>query len=219
MPTSIVPMITCEQLKGAYSEGEALAVYHEVCRQGDFAAFCREFMHNADYQVARNALWCLTKASHEEIRQCQPLLHQLIDLAMTTANSSVRRLSLNVVERLDMPEDDVRSDFLDFCFAHFADVAEYPGIQSLCLKLAHRMCRFYPELMGELKRTLEAMEISEYSPALRSVRSRILWLSRNLVGISINFSKSEEEELFINNASQRSSECLNLCIERFCSCV
>ena len=50
-------MITCEQLKGAYSEGEALAVYHEVCRQGDFAAFCREFMHNADYQVARNALW------------------------------------------------------------------------------------------------------------------------------------------------------------------
>ena len=47
----------------------------------------------------------------------------------------------------------------------------------------------------------------------------ILRLSRNLVGISINFSKSEEEELFINNASQRSSECLNLCIERFCSCV
>lgn len=139
-----------------------------------FRVFCHKFMHNADYQVARNALWCLTKASHEEIRQCQPLLHQLIDLAMTTANSSVRRLSLNVVERLDMPEDDVRSDFLDFCFAHFADVAEYPGIQSLCLKLAHRMCRFYPELMGELKRTLEAMEISEYSPALRSVRSRIL---------------------------------------------
>lgn len=65
-------------------------------------------------------------------------------------------------------------DFLDFCFSHFTDVAEYPGIQSLCLKLAHRMCRFYPELMGELKRTLEAMEISEYSPALRSVRSRIL---------------------------------------------
>ncbi|MGM9855203.1 MAG: hypothetical protein ACI31B_05685 [Muribaculaceae bacterium] len=163
-----------KDIDDAYSEGEALAVYRELRRQGDFAAFCREFMHNADYQVARNALWCLTKASHEEIRQCQPLLHQLIDLAMTTANSSVRRLSLNVVERLDMPEDDVRSDFLDFCFAHFADVAEYPGIQSLCLKLAHRMCHFYPELMGELKRTLEAMEISEYSPALRSVRSRIL---------------------------------------------
>ena len=139
-----------------------------------FRAFCHKFMHNADYQVARNALWCLTKASREEIMQCQPLLHQLIDLAMSTANSSVRRLSLNVVERLDMPVDDVRSDFLDFCFSHFTDVAEYPGIQSLCLKLAHRMCRFYPELMGELKRTLEAMHTTEYSPALRSVRSRIL---------------------------------------------
>ena len=163
-----------KDIDDAYSEGEALAVYRELRRQGDFAAFCHKFMHNADYQVARNALWCLTKASREEIMQCQPLLHQLIDLAMSTANSSVRRLSLNVVERLDMPVDDVRSDFLDFCFSHFTDVAEYPGIQSLCLKLAHRMCRFYPELMGELKRTLEAMHATEYSPALRSVRSRIL---------------------------------------------
>jgi hypothetical protein len=27
------------------------------------------------------------------------------------------------------------------------------------MKLAYRMCSFYPELMDELKRTLEAMEI------------------------------------------------------------
>ncbi|MGN1246444.1 MAG: hypothetical protein ACI4UN_07395 [Muribaculaceae bacterium] len=140
----------------------------------NLADFCREFMHNADYRVARNALWSITKVSNEEIAQCQPLLHSLIDLAMSTPNSSVRRLALNVVERLDMPEDDVRTDFLDFCFDHFIDVNEFPGIQSLCLKLAHRMCRFYPELMGELLRTLAALDISHYSPALRSVRSRIL---------------------------------------------
>ena len=39
---------------------------------------------------------------------------------------------------------------------------------------AFRMCRFYPELMNELKRTLEAMEIDYYKPAVKCVRSRIL---------------------------------------------
>jgi DNA-binding XRE family transcriptional regulator len=47
-------------------------------------------------------------------------------------------------------------------------------IQSVCLKLTFRMCKFYPELMDELKRTLEAMEIDYYKPAVKCVRNRIL---------------------------------------------
>jgi len=39
---------------------------------------------------------------------------------------------------------------------------------------AFRMCKFYPELMDELKRTLEAMEIDYYKPAVKCVRNRIL---------------------------------------------
>ncbi|MBR3079881.1 MAG: hypothetical protein IKH01_08705, partial [Prevotella sp.] len=89
-------------------------------------------------------------------------------------NSSVRRLSLNVIERLEMSENDLRTDFLDFCFEHMIDVEELPGIQSVCMKLAFRMCKFYPELMDELKRTLEAMEIDYYKPAVKGVRSKIL---------------------------------------------
>ena len=42
------------------------------------------------------------------------------------------------------------------------------------MKLAFRMCKFYPELMDELKRILEAMEISYYKPAVKCVRNRIL---------------------------------------------
>ena len=39
------------------------------------------------------------------------------------------------------------------------------------------------------------------------------WVSGNSVGISINLSKSEEEKLFINDSSQRSSESLDFCVE------
>lgn len=165
---------TNERVREAYSESEAQAIYREVRQNGDFVGFAQKFMHSGDSRVARNALWTLTKASDSELSQLQPLLDELMDLAMLTESSAVRRLSLNLVERLEMSEDDLRTDFLDFCLEHMADIAELPGVQSISMKLAFRMCQFYPELMDEFRRTLEAMEISYYKPAVKSVRNRIL---------------------------------------------
>lgn len=166
--------MTREELKGAYSEGEALAIYHEVQASGDFVGFAMTYMHDEDYQVARNALWGLTKATDAELSQLQPYMDRFIDLAMSASNSSVRRLSMNIVDRLKFVEDELRTEFLDFCLDHAVDVAEYPGIQSLAIKLAYKMCSFYPELMEELKRILEGMEIDYYKPAVRSIRTRVL---------------------------------------------
>ena len=166
--------ITEERLRQTFSEGGAQEIYQEVKVSGDFLSFARHYAFSEDYRVARSALWGLTKASKEELAQLQVILNELINQAMQTENSSVRRLSLNIIERLEMSENDLRTDFLDFCFEHMIDVEELPGIQSVCMKLAFRMCKFYPELMDELKRTLEAMEIDYYKPAVKCVRSRIL---------------------------------------------
>ena len=166
--------ITEERLRQTFSEGGAQEIYQEVKTSGDFLGFAHRYAFNQDYRVARSALWGLTKANKEELSQLQVIQNEFIDQAMQTDNSSVRRLSLNVVERLKMSEDDLQTDFLDFCFEHMMDVEEYPGIQSVCMKLAFRMCSFYPELMDELKRTLEAMEIDYYKPAVKCVRNRIL---------------------------------------------
>lgn len=153
---------------------EVMAILREIRQEGDFTAFAGSFVHSEDPLVARNALWVLTKASDKELAALQVMLHELIDLAMSTDSSSVCRLSLTVVDRLKMEEADLRTDFLDFCMDHMARVDEYPGIQSVCMKLAFKMCRFYPELMDELKRILEAMETDYYKPAVKSVRNRIL---------------------------------------------
>ena len=166
--------ITEDRLRQTFSEGGAQEIYQEVKANGDFLGFARRYAFSEDYLVARSALRGLTKAGKEELSQLQVILHDFINQAMQTANSSVRRLSLNIIERLEMSEDYLRTDFLDFCFEHMIDVKEFPGIQSVCMKLAFRMCKFYPELMDELKRTLEAMEIDYYKPAVKCVRSRIL---------------------------------------------
>ena len=166
--------ITSERLKQTFSEGGAQEIYQEVKATGDFLSFARRFVFDVDYRVARSALWGLTKAMNEELSELQVILNELIDQAMQTENSSVRRLTLNIIERLKMDEDNLRTDFLDFCFEHMVSIEEFPGTQTLCMKLAYRMCTFYPELMDELKRTLEAMEIDYYKPAVKCLRKRIL---------------------------------------------
>ena len=166
--------ITPEILINSFGEVEAQAVYQVVKQNGDLAGFARKFMNHENYRVARTALWALTKGTDQELATLQLMLHEFIDLAMSTENSSVRRLSLNLVERLDMGEEDITTDFLDFCFEHMVDIEEYPGVQTLCMKLAFRMCQFYPDLMDELKRTIEAMQIEYYKPAVKSLRARIL---------------------------------------------
>ena len=163
-----------ERLKQAFSEGGAQEIYQEVKAGGDFLGFARRYVFDEDYRVARSALWGLTKASDNELSELQLLMNELIDLAMKTENSSVRRLTLNVIERLKMKEEELRTDFLDFCLEHLLNVEEFPGIQAVCAKLAFRMCKFYPELMDELMRTLEGMEIEYYKPAVKSIRNRIL---------------------------------------------
>ena len=167
-------MITSERLRHTFSEGGAQEIYQEIRAAGDFLGFARRYVFDSDYRVARSALWGLTKSTNEELSELQVILNELIDQAMQTENSSVRRLTLNIIERLSMDEDDLRTDFLDFCFEHMVCIEEFPGIQTLCMKLAYRMCTFYPELMDELKRTLEAMEIDYFKPAVKCLSKRIL---------------------------------------------
>ena len=167
-------MITEARLRQTFSEGGAQEIYQEVKASGDFLGFARQYAFSQDYRVARSALWGLTKARKEELSQLQVILNEFIDQAIRTENSSIRRLSLNIIERLEMSEEDLRTDFLDFCLDHMTDVEELPGVQAVCMKLAYRMCKFYPELMDELKRTLEAMDIDYYKPAVKCARSRIL---------------------------------------------
>ena len=166
--------ITSERLRQTFSEGDAQEIYGEVRATDDFQGFARRYVFDKDYRVARSALWGLTKATGEELSELQVLLNELIDQAMQTENSSVRRLTLNIIERLTLEEGDLRTDFLDFCFEHMVSIEEFPGIQTLCMKLAYRMCSFYPELMDELKRALEAMDIEYYKPAVKCLRKRIL---------------------------------------------
>ena len=166
--------INRNDIKGNYSEELITNICFMVAETGDFLSFVKEFMHDDDDIIVRNALSALSKATDEEISQLNPITDELIDMAISCNNSSIRRAILGIILRLDMRKDDLRTDFLDHCLYKMADPDEVPSVQALCMKLAYKMCKFYPELMNELKCTLEAMEVSYYTPAVKNVRNKIL---------------------------------------------
>lgn len=167
-------ILITNDIKGLYSKKRITDIYQAVAENGDFIGFITTYMHNDDEQVVRNALSAMTKATDLELQQLKPAMNELIELAMKTKSSSVRRPLLGIIERLEMEKEDLRSDFLDYCLDKMMDINEVPSIQALCMKLTYKMCKFYPELMQELRRTLEGMEISYYTPAVKSVRRKIL---------------------------------------------
>ena len=85
--------ITGERLRQTFSEGGAQEIYQEVRAEGDFLGFTQQYVFDSDYRVVRSALWGLTKATNEELSALQVIQNELIDQAMQTENSSVRRVS------------------------------------------------------------------------------------------------------------------------------
>ncbi len=130
-------------------------------------------VHSDDPVEARNAAWVMTHFTDEQVMMLMPRQNEFIDLILTTGNSSLRRLLLNIIERQEIKEENLRTDFLDFCLEHTSSPTEQPGIQSLCMKLAYRQCRFYPELMEEFRNMLQLMQ-DGYAKSVMGLRRKFL---------------------------------------------
>ena len=116
-------------------------------------------------RVARHAAWVLTHKPINEIRKLPQ--ERLIGIALDTTSSSQRRLMLNLIEQQKIKKEDIRTDFLDFCLLHMRLIQEPPGVQALCMKLAYRMCSFYPELMHEFQVNLSIIQPELLKPGVK----------------------------------------------------
>lgn len=126
-----------------------------------------------DDRVGYNALWVLTHLPVKELRTLIPDRDRLVDLLLHSAHTGCRRLLLALLDRMPPDATDVRTDYLDFCLSRINSTEPY-GVRALCLKQAFALCRFYPELMGELRNEIDMMEYGTLSPGLLCVRKHIL---------------------------------------------
>lgn len=151
----------------------AVALWNEVLKT-DTADLLFSFCTSSDAVVARNAAWVLTQFSDGDLAMLLHRQGEITDLVLRTPNTSLRRLLLSVLYRMPFRGDDIRVDLLDFCLENMVAAHQPPGVQSLCMKMAHRMCAPYPELEAEFLRTIKDMNPYHYSAAVTSARKNIL---------------------------------------------
>lgn len=127
-----------------------------------------------DRRAAVNAAWALTHLPKADNQHIAARREPLVELALSTPDTSLRRLSLALLERLEWGRDQVRTDLLDFCLDRLLRADEPAGVRALCLKLAYSQCRHYAELREELRQCLLMLEPSELLPGIRHTRNKIM---------------------------------------------
>ena len=122
------------------------------------------------------AAWALTHLPESDNIYINMYRAKLVDFAIATPDTSMRRLSLVLLERLEWSIDDMRTDLLDFCLEHMMLPDEPYGVKALCMKLSYQQCRHYPELKAELRQALLLMEPTELGAGVKHTRGKILKL-------------------------------------------
>lgn len=118
------------------------------------------------------AAWVLTHLPQADNVHIDAHREGLLQVALKTEDTSLRRISLALLERLEWEDADVR--LLDFSLDHMMRPDEPYGVRSLCMKLAYEQCRHYPELKEELRQALLLIEPDELGAGVRHTRNKIL---------------------------------------------
>lgn len=130
-----------------------------------------------DRRVAVNALWVFTHFAADDNVWLFAKHDQLIDRCLEEQDTTKLRLILTLLLRQPFHEEAVRTDFIDFCLARLTDARAPYAIRAQCIKLAYEQMRHWPELLDELRQTLEMINCEPLSPGLRSAWRQVM---RNL---------------------------------------
>ena len=127
-----------------------------------------------DRRVAVNALWAFTHFAADDNVWLFAKHDQLIERAITEQDVTKLRLILTLLLRQPFDEEAIRTDFIDFCLTQLADPKSPYAVRAQCIKLAYEQMRYWPELLNELRQTLEMISCEPLSPGLRSAWRQVM---------------------------------------------
>ena len=127
-----------------------------------------------DRRVATNALWVFTHFAAVDMEWLYAKHDQLIDRCLKEKDTTKLRLMLNLLLRQPFDEEAIRTDFIDFCLTQLADPKSPYAVRAQCIKLAYMQMRYWPELLNELRQTLEMISCEPLSPGLRSAWRQVI---------------------------------------------
>ena len=127
-----------------------------------------------DRRVATNALWVFPHFALADNAWLYAKHDQLIDRCLNEKDATKLRLMLNLLLRQPYTEEDIRTDFIDYCLMRLTDPKSPYAIRAQCIKLAYEQMKYWPELLNELRQTLEMISCEPLSPGLRSAWQQVM---------------------------------------------
>ncbi len=138
-------------------------------------------LHGENRDVAVHSAWALTHLPKTDNGFIAAHREELVGLATTTGDTSLRRIVLTLLERLEWSvptgqeePPDYYVELLNFSMEHLMMPAEPYGVRSLCMKLAYTLSIPYPELLDELRQCLLMIEPTELGAGVRHTRNKLL---------------------------------------------
>ena len=153
---------------------------HELCAltQGEQNNHLKEELYQLtldnDRRVAINALWTFTHFALADNEWLYAKHDQLIDRCLKEKDATKLRLMLNLLLRQPFDEEDIRTDFIDYCLMRLTDPKSPYAVRAQCIKLAYEQMKYWPELLNELRQTLEMISCEPLSPGLRSAWKQVM---------------------------------------------
>ena len=129
---------------------------------------------DADRRVATNALWVFTHLAAVDNEWLYAKHDQLIDRCLKEKDTTKLRLMLNLLLRQPYTEEDIRTDFIDYCLMRLTDPKSPYAVRAQCIKLAYEQMKYWPELLNELRQTLMMISCEPLSPGLSSAWRQVM---------------------------------------------
>lgn len=168
-----------QDIRDIFDERVGMATVKRVCHMaaGDDTMLAAVYRLTQDdnRRVSINALWTFTHMGDEGNVWLAPKRDELIGRALHEVSDATHlRLILSLLLQCDFGKGDVSAEFVDFCLERMCASSQPYAIRALCMKLAYKQCRHYPELLAELKMILEAMREEPLSAGLLSAHRQVM---------------------------------------------
>ena len=153
---------------------------HEICfmaqgeRNDGVKAKLYDLTFDEDERVALNALWTFSHFDQANNEWLYAKHDDLINRVLIEKNTSKLRIMLSLLLRQPFEVESLRSDFIDFCESKITACSQPYAIRAYCMKLAYEQMKYYPELLAELKATLDMLSQEPLSPALQSAKNQVM---------------------------------------------
>lgn len=132
---------------------------HKICDYigGDQERFevLLDLFINDEPRVVQRSAWVLSKCADRHPYLIQPHLRTLLEnLKKEKIHDAVKRNTVRVLEKVDLPED-LLGLAADLCFDYLADPKEPIAVRVFSMTILYNICVKEPELSNELRLLIE----------------------------------------------------------------